>query len=225
MKEIPLDNKSLIEPIKSPYTEDNGFIIGIPSLSPVDRVTENFARFTMIRHSLKIKEKIREILKKIGVCPPDYDSYIEKYFEIYEEEEDDDEEEEEKEDDDDEEEDDEEEEEEDDEEETDEAIEENGPKMMKDEDKKIFKELTIIFKEYKQISGKAFDDFAFYCSVIEKLYRDYKKNYWKNGIGKIYDKITKEIITSLNKNYLIYEKKFMFEINKLNNINSKLRNF
>ena len=101
----------------------------------------------------------------------------------------------------------------------DEALIKNKDKIRKEEDKKIFKELKNLFKEYALITRSAFRDFYYYYRVIENLYKGYKKNYCKNGIGKLYDKTTTEIISILNKNFLVYEKKLINIVDKINYIN------
>jgi len=51
-------------------------------------------------------------------------------------------------------------------------------------------------------------------------------NYWKSGVGKIFDKTTTEILSLLNKNYIYYESKLENISCKLNELNSELtKNF
>lgn len=214
MKEMNEEKKYLIN--KSKYKIDNGFIIGFPSLFPAERVAENFATFTMFRKDLEIEEKIMDILKKIRVCSEDDDvKDIDIFFESDKEE--------------------------DVEEEkdvevkksqkgktdkfrkNDEPLNKNKTKIMKVEDKRIFEDLKNMFKEYILIIRKAYEDFSYYYRMIKNLNEDYKKNYWKKGSGKLYDKITSGIISIVIKNYLDYEKTLINIINKINDINSNLK--
>ena len=211
------EKQYLVEQNKSKYKNDNGFIIGFPSLTPAERLTENITTFTMFRFSLKIEKKMMDILIKIGVC--DEDDKVEDIDLFFRN---DDEEEKAKEDDDEEEY--EEDEEKEDEKEqkikaNDEAFGTIKDKIRKEVEKKIFKELKNLFKEYALITRTAFRDLYYYYRVIENLYKGYKKNYCKNGIGKLYDKTTTEIISILNKNFLVYEKKIINIVDKINYIN------
>ena len=182
----------------------------------IKSLTENITTFTMFRFNLKIEKKMMDILIKIGVCNEDDKvEDIDLFFRN------DDEEEKDKEDDDEEYE--ENKEKEDEKEQkikaNDEALIKNKDKIRKEEDKKIFKELKNLFKEYALITRTAFRDLYYYYRVIENLYKGYKKNYCKNGIGKLYDKTTTEIISILNKNFLVYEKKLINIVDKINYIN------
>ena len=210
------EKQYLVEQNKSKYKNDNRFIIGFPSLTQAERLTENITTFTMFRFNLKIEKKMMDILIKIGVC--DEDDKVEDIDLFFRN---DDEEEKDKEDDDEEYE--ENKEKEDEKEQkikaNDESFGKNKDKIRKEEDKKIFKVLKNLFKEYALITRSAFRDFYYYYRVIENLYKGYKKNYCKNGIGKLYDKTTTEIISILNKNFLVYEKKLINIVDKINYIN------
>lgn len=202
------EKQYLVEQNKSKYKNDNGFIIGFPSLTPAERLTENITTFTIFRFSLKIEKKMMDILIKIGVCDEDdkvedidiffrNDEEEEKAKEEYEEDEEKEDEKEQK------------------IKANDEAFDTIKDKIRKEVEKKIFKELKNLFKEYALITRSAFRDFYYYYRVIENLYKDYKKNYCKNGIGKLYDKTTTEIISILNKNFLVYEKKLINIVDKI----------
>ena len=167
------EKQYLVEQNKSKYKNDNGFIIGFPSLTPAERLTENITTFTIFRFSLKIEKKMMDILIKIGVC--DEDDKVEDidiFFRNDEEEE--------KAKEDDEEEYEEDEEKEDEKEQkikaNDEAFDTIKDKIRKEVEKKIFKELKNLFKEYALITRSAFRDFYYYYRVIENLYKVYKKN-------------------------------------------------
>ena len=88
----------------------------------------------------------------------------------------------------------------------------------------IHDDIEDIIKEYNRISDEAYDNAKYYYNVIIILYWDYRENYWKSGIGRIYDKTTKAIIILLNKNYIYYENKFNVFIDKLKDLNLKLIN-
>jgi hypothetical protein len=223
MNEMNEEKKYLIN--KSKYKSNNGFIIGFPSLFPANRLAENFATFTSFRKNLEIEEKIMDILKKIRVCSEDDDvKDIDIFFESDKEEENEKEDEEKV-----------------DEEEKDvelkktqkgktdkyrknnEPLNKNKCKIKKVEDKRIFEDLKNMFKEYVLIATKAFKDFSYYYRTIDNFYDDYKKYYWKKESGKLYDKITSDIISIVIKNYLDYEKTLINIIDKINEINSNLK--
>ncbi len=97
-----------------------------------------------------------------------------------------------------------------------------------DDDEKalIDKEIDNIKKEYEEIMKEAEDNYMFYKQAIMSLYRKYELNYWKSGVGKIFDKTTTEILSLLNKNYIYYESKLENISCKLNELNSELtKNF
>ena len=71
---------------------------------------------------------------------------------------------------------------------------------------------------------EAEDNYKFYEKLIMVLYWDYHQNYWKNGVGKIFDKITTGILSMLNKNYIYYESKIVDICCKLNELNLTLTN-
>ena len=88
----------------------------------------------------------------------------------------------------------------------------------------INKEIDNIEKGYKKIMKEAKNNYRFYKRVIMNLYWDYQSNYWKNGIGKIFDKTTTGILSLLNENYIDYEKKLEDFSCKLKELNLKLTN-
>ena len=224
------EKQYLLEQNKSKYKNDNGIIMGFPSLSPAETLTQNMSTFTMFRLHLRIEKKMMDILIKIRVCDKDDNvEDIDIFFKSDEKEEKDEEDSDEEENDEEKEdyEEDEESEEEEDEmeqnnKENDEACDKNKDKIMKEEDKKIFKEMKNLFKEYVLITRSAFKDFSYYYTVIENLYKGYKKNYLKNGIGKLYDGITTKIISIVNNNFSVYDQKLINIVDKINDINSNL---
>ena len=99
-----------------------------------------------------------------------------------------------------------------------------------DDDEKalIDKEIEIdnIEKRYEQIMKEAEDNYDFYKEVIMSLYLKYKSNYWKNGVGKIFNKTTTGILSLLNEKYIYYEGKLEDISCKLNELNLELtKNF
>ena len=97
-----------------------------------------------------------------------------------------------------------------------------------DDDEKVLidKEIDNLEKEYEEIMKEAEDNYMFYKRAIMSLYSKYQMNYWKSGIGKIFDKTTTGILSLLNKNYIYYESKLEDISCKLNELNSELtKNF
>ena len=97
-------------------------------------------------------------------------------------------------------------------------------KKYNDENGGINEEIDNIKKEYKKIMKEAEENADFYYRVILILYWDYQLNYWKSGVGKVFDKTTTGILSLLNKNYINYENKLINICNNLKEINLELTN-
>lgn len=199
---------NLFEKINDTYKYDNDFIIGIPS-EPSDILAENFAKFQKIKRDFKIEDKINDIVQKAGL------QYIDEAEEKRNEE------------------DNEEEEEGDEKDDIENRIinenidwSKNGIKENKKNEGKvnINQKLNAIINEYNSIHKESYNYFFYYGKVISEYYFCYKRFYWKSGIGKIYDRVTSEIITLLNKIYLNYEKILLNLIVKLKDLDLKIRN-
>ena len=95
----------------------------------------------------------------------------------------------------------------------------------KDAPKMVLKEMCEMHEETDNILKEANENSEYYCKVVDELLNDYKKHYWENGVGKIYDKTTKEIIALLNNNYNNYEQRFIYFLKRLDNINLILKDY
>ena len=95
----------------------------------------------------------------------------------------------------------------------------------KDAPKMVLKEFCEMQEETDNIFKEANENSEYYCKVVDELLNDYKKHYWENGVGKIYDKTTKEIIALLNNNYNNYEQRFIYFLKRLDNINLILKDY
>ena len=95
----------------------------------------------------------------------------------------------------------------------------------KDAPKMVLKELCEMQEETDNIFKEANENSEYYCKVVDELLNDYKKHYWENGVGKIYDKTTKEIIALLNNNYNNYEQRFIYFLKRLDKINLILKDY
>lgn len=95
----------------------------------------------------------------------------------------------------------------------------------KDAPKMVLKEFCEMQEETDNIFKEANENSEYYCKVIDELLNDYKKHYWENGVGKIYDKTTKEIIALLNNNYNNYEQRFIYFLKRLDKINLILKDY
>ena len=95
----------------------------------------------------------------------------------------------------------------------------------KDAPKMVLKELCEMQEETDNIFKEANENSEYYCKVVDELLNDYKKHYWENGVGKIYDKTTKEIIALLNNNYNNYEQRFIYFLKRLDIINLILKDY
>ena len=91
------------------------------------------------------------------------------------------------------------------------------------DDYKIIEEIKDLANEYNDIVKEYKENFDYYFKVIFNLYSDYKYNISENGAENIYDKLTTEIITLLNKNYINYEKKLINIDDKLKVLNLKIK--
>ena len=95
----------------------------------------------------------------------------------------------------------------------------------KDAPKMVLKEFCEMQEETDNIFKEANENSEYYCKVVDELLNDYKKHYWENGVGKIYDKTTKEIIALLNNNYNNYEQRFIYFLKRLDIINLILKDY
>jgi hypothetical protein len=95
----------------------------------------------------------------------------------------------------------------------------------KDAPKMVLKEFCEMHEETDNILKEANENSEYYCKVVDELLNDYKKHYWENGVGKIYDKTTKEIIALLNNNYNNYEQRFIYFLKRLDKINLILKDY
>lgn len=95
----------------------------------------------------------------------------------------------------------------------------------KDAPKMVLKEFCEMQEETDNIFKEANENSEYYCKVVDELLNDYKKHYWENGVGKIYDKTTKEIIALLNNNYNNYEQRFIYFLKRLDKINLILKDY
>ncbi len=92
-------------------------------------------------------------------------------------------------------------------------------KYIKAEDEYKIKEINDIYNEYLNIRKEAYENFSFYYEVMDKLSHKYDYEYFTKGIGNIYNKLTKEIISVLNKKFLSYEDDIINLINNIQNLN------
>ena len=92
-------------------------------------------------------------------------------------------------------------------------------KYIKAEDEYKIKEINDIYNEYLNIRKEAYENFSFYYEVMDKLSHKYDYEYFTKGIGNIYNKLTKEIISVLNKKFLSYEEEIINLINNIQNLN------
>lgn len=89
----------------------------------------------------------------------------------------------------------------------------------------IKNELYIIEKENNKIIREAKINYYYYSKVIKRLSSNYEKNYWKKGVGEIFRKTTKEIISIMNNLYINYENDLILIVERIKNIRNKLKNF
>ena len=66
---------------------------------------------------------------------------------------------------------------------------------------------------------ESLENFSFYYEVMDELRHRYNYDYFTKGIGNIYNKLTKEIISLLNKKFLSYEENIINLINNIKNLN------
>ena len=92
-------------------------------------------------------------------------------------------------------------------------------KYIKAEDEYKIKEINDIYNKYLNIRKEAYENFSFYYEVMDKLSHKYDYEYFTKGIGNIYNKLTKEIISLLNKKFLSYEENIINLINNIQNLN------
>jgi len=92
-------------------------------------------------------------------------------------------------------------------------------KYIKAEDEYKIKEINDIYNKYLNIRKEAYENFSFYYEVMDKLSHKYDYEYFTKGIGNIYNKLTKEIISVLNKKFLSYEEEIINLINNIQNLN------
>ena len=92
-------------------------------------------------------------------------------------------------------------------------------KYIKAEDEYKIKEINDIYNEYLNIRKEAYENFSFYYEVMDELRHRYDYDYFTKGIGNIYNKLTKEIISLLNKKFLSYEEEIINLINNIQNLN------
>ena len=197
------ENENFIRQIKTKY-DNNVYFLGVIRLSETFCLTENYVEFEKTTKSFKIEDRIKEILKDIGLYDENdcckKNNFWKKYLFIYddeqakeksneEEKEEDDEDEEEEDDEDAEEEDEEEKDDEDEEEEDDELnnkIKEKI-KVLKEEYRMILKKLKSIYTKYLNICVKANEDYFFYHKVLMKLTYKYDEYFfYVNHISTIY---------------------------------------
>ena len=92
-------------------------------------------------------------------------------------------------------------------------------KYIKAEDEYKIKEINDIYNKYLNIRKEAYENFSFYYEVMDKLSHKYDYEYFTKGIGNIYNKLTKEIISLFNKKFLSYEEEIINLINNIQNLN------
>ena len=92
-------------------------------------------------------------------------------------------------------------------------------KYIKAEDEYKIKEINDIYNEYLNIMKEADENLSFYYGVMSKLRHKYDYKYFTKGIGNIYNKLTKEIISLLNKKFLSYDENIINLINNIKNLN------
>ena len=202
MTHINEEQEEILEKIKNKYNYNNGYILGIPNSSPINCLVNNYCKFESIISSYEISKKIDNILIKYELLKEDKEN--EEWEEIEDQ---------------------------DEKKVGNDIVNEN--KIRKINEKKIRKdpikneiinELIKINEKTNNISVQAYDNFMYYYEIIDELIRKYKENYWLQNIGKIYNKITEEIIALLNNNYIEYEKNLKTMNEELKNINLKLLN-
>ena len=73
--------------------------------------------------------------------------------------------------------------------------------LKKEEYKKILTKLKILYKKYLYICKTSSDNYSYYQTLFDQLDENYNKYYYKNGVDKVYNKVTLDIIIKLNNNY------------------------
>ena len=96
-------------------------------------------------------------------------------------------------------------------------------KDSKDDDK-ILEEINDLVHEYNKIADESKENFDYYYKVIFNLGCNYNSNYSEKGCGRIYDKIATEINSLLNNNYINYEKQLINIVDKIKDLNLRLKN-
>ena len=186
----------LLVKIQDKYIYDNGFIKGFTwSANAEHIIVKNYVKFTTIIDAYAIEDKIFDTLEKMSINPETENQKNQQ---------------------------------------KDKNLEnkknikivtiefKNKDKLgiyIKAEDKYKTKEINDIYNEYLNIMTEADENLSFYYGVMSKLSHKYDYEYLTKGIGNIYNKLTKEIISLLNKKFLSYEEDIINLINNIQNLN------
>ena len=93
-----------------------------------------------------------------------------------------------------------------------------------DDDDKILEEINDLVRKYNEIIKESKENFDYYYEVIYNLGCNYSYNSSEIGCARIYDKLATEIISLLNNNYINYEKKLINIVDKIKDLNLRLKN-
>ena len=186
----------LLVKIQDKYIYDNGFIKGFTwSANAEHIIVKNYVKFTTIIDAYAIEDKIFDTLEKMSINPETENQKSQQ---------------------------------------KDKNLEnkknikivtiefKNKDKFeiyIKGEDEYKTKEINDIYNEYLNIMKEADENLSFYYGVMSKLSHKYDYKYFTKGIGNIYNKLTKEIISLLNKKFLSYEEDIINLINNIQNLN------
>ena len=180
----------LLVKIQDKYIYDNGFIKGFTWSENAEHIiVKNYVKFTTIIDAYAIEDKIFDTLEKISINPETENQKNQL---------------------------------------KDKNIKivtiefKNKDKLgiyIKAEDEYKTKEINKIYNEYLNIRKEAYENFSFYYDVTAELAHRYDYEYFTKGIGNIYNKLTKETISLLNKKFLSYEENIINLINNIQNLN------
>ena len=211
------EKEQLFNEINSRYNYNiNKSFLGFAIYEGTEILRTNFFKFTMARFSYKIKEIIKEILKKMGFCTESdtkNDFNLEKFFNFIDKDNN--------------------------------LINEkinnnleknikkqkgeindnnniNKNKIYKNKYKDILNELKSIYNEYANIASKAYDDRFNYFFIVYHLEIKCKACCCNKEANNIYYKIVNDINVKLNNDYETYEKKFISMRKTLIDLNNNI---
>ncbi len=91
------------------------------------------------------------------------------------------------------------------------------------DDDKILEEIFDLADEYNEIAKESKENYYYYYEVILNLKGNYKYNYYENDCERYYGKLTAGIISLLNNNYINYEKRLINILDKIKDLNLRLK--